>query len=279
MWGATIGHSDQKDDGSISIHAPRVGRDSSSLPNLTKVFSISIHAPRVGRDPGAVIVRVASNISIHAPRVGRDEFQTFENYQSEHFNPRAPCGARLLLLSGNDNFGVISIHAPRVGRDEAYTATIAADSDFNPRAPCGARRESVYTWKNNSNFNPRAPCGARLIDEFIMQCEDANFNPRAPCGARLLLLSGNDNFGVISIHAPRVGRDHIGHNGDITFKVFQSTRPVWGATPPLILWCSHRLISIHAPRVGRDHQDSDIIDPDIGISIHAPRVGRDVRYK
>ena len=73
MWGATIGHSDQKDDGSISIHAPRVGRDSSSLPNLTKVFSISIHAPRVGRDFLEIHKLDGTlNISIHAPRVGRD---------------------------------------------------------------------------------------------------------------------------------------------------------------------------------------------------------------
>ena len=56
---------------------------------------------------------------------------------------------------------------------------------------------------------------------------------------------------VISIHAPRVGateRSFIRAGYD----EFQSTPPVWGATPPgRCLWASAS-ISIHAPRVGGD---------------------------
>ena len=33
------------------------------------------------------------------------------------FNPRAPCGARLLILYALPRYVGISIHAPRVGRD------------------------------------------------------------------------------------------------------------------------------------------------------------------
>ena len=35
-------------------------------------ITISIHAPRVGRDPGAANTKGGRHISIHAPRVGRD---------------------------------------------------------------------------------------------------------------------------------------------------------------------------------------------------------------
>ena len=35
---------------------------------------------------------------------------------------------------------------------------------------------------------------------------------------------------IISIHAPRMGRDISGWVGDVTSWIFQSTRPVWGAT-------------------------------------------------
>ena len=104
------------------------------------------------------------------------------------------------------------------------------------------------------------------------RCTD--FNPRAPCGAR---------------QVPCVA--------DANRTLFQSTRPVWGATT----WrtrrrtcstyfnprapCGARLyihrsgrrkagISIHAPRVGRDPGGRHVQQPD-QTSIHAPRVGRD----
>ena len=108
--------------------------------------------------PGA-----AAPISIHAPRVGRDftarrctasapEFQSTRpvwgattasmsiHRRSGHFNPRAPCGARLTYQLVTDSFDRISIHAPRVGRDFNAFSLRLASFNFNPRAPCGARR-------------------------------------------------------------------------------------------------------------------------------------------
>ena len=108
--------------------------------SITSTLKISIHAPRVGRDLTEEINAVSSLISIHAPRVGRDSKaqscrqrqQLFQSTrpvwgatgggisylsQCNHFNPRAPCGARLRFFQPV-NFDVdISIHAPRVGRD------------------------------------------------------------------------------------------------------------------------------------------------------------------
>ena len=60
----------------------------------------------------------------------------------------------------------------------------------------------------------------------------------------------------------------------IIVRLFQSTRPVRGATTGLRMTTRLILISIHAPRAGRDiyhqrqHHKQDI-------SIHAPRAGRD----
>ena len=56
---------------SISIHAPRVGRDTTVLL-FDEFQSISIHAPRVGRDRAGSKTGDIIGISIHAPRVGRD---------------------------------------------------------------------------------------------------------------------------------------------------------------------------------------------------------------
>ena len=102
----------------------------------------------------------------------------------------------------------------------------------------------------------------------------------------------------ISIHAPRVGRDEIADVEIMLEQIFQSTRPVWGATwtqgrPPAIstfqstrpVWGATTdasaviatiNISIHAPRVGRDGQGAKSAEFGYDISIHAPRVGRDV---
>ena len=82
--------------------------------------------------------------------------------------------------------------------------------------------------------------------------------------------------------------------------LFQSTRPVWGATDRNVVTLSCVPISIHAPRVGRDpfgisftqkHMAFQSTRPVWGatepkhigyftytISIHAPRVGRDSKF-
>ncbi len=57
---------------------------------------------------------------------------------------------------------------------------------------------------------------------------------------------------LISIHAPRVGRDAVEINFSTYVELFQSTRPVWGATASHLTRRSSRRISIHAPRAGCD---------------------------
>ena len=190
-------------------------------------------------------------ISIHAPLAGRDEEYLDFLITQQDFNPRAPCGARPATLRrrrrstdfnprapcgarphthGQEGYqsGAISIHAPLAGRDEEYLDFLITQQDFNPRAPCGARPATLRRRRRSTDFNPRAPCGARH-DRVILVHQQDDFNPRAPCGARPLL-----RF----IPQP--------------FPIFQSTRPLRGATlrrqgVRLLLG-----ISIHAPLAGRD---------------------------
>ena len=84
----------------------------------------------------------------------------------------------------------------------------------------------------------------------------------------------NSQFPAISIHAPRVGRDCIIGIATFVTGIFQSTRPVWGATESFEDCDGAAAISIHAPRVGRDGQSQSSHHIQC-ISIHAPRVGRD----
>ena len=78
-----------------------------------------------------------------------------------------------------------------------------------------------------------------------------SFNPRAPCGARRGFLD-----------AP------------LCFCMFQSRRPVRGATLLGGQQTRQHNVSIHAPRAGRDYARSNAPDT-ATVSIHAPRAGRD----
>ncbi len=253
----------------------------------------------MGRDLSTSIVAPPPlPISIHAPRVGRDFRWTSGCTFRRHFNPRAPCGARLrqLMTGGGRD---ISIHAPRVGRDANTRIKLYGKRVFQSTRPVWgatrsvrAKRRTTHEFQStrpvwgatpaahptsimSRNFNPRAPCGARPPNLLAAGIKLVDFNPRAPCGARRGKTVVTSSGIAISIHAPRVGRDG---------------RAI----------CDVRLasISIHAPRVGRDRgfrqpgcrtvqfQSTRPVWGATGfrnlqrvsgfISIHAPRVGRDV---
>ena len=59
-------------------------------------------------------------------------------------------------------------------------------------------------------------------------------------------------------------------------KLFQSTRPMRGATTGDDRAAQQADISIHAPHAGRDQRDKRLQER-IDISIHAPHAGRDCR--
>ena len=78
-------------------------------------------------------------------------------------------------------------------------------------------------------FNPRAPCGARLHyrhNTTLLFC----FNPRAPCGARphfALMYAQSSTFqSTRPVWGATPSKEFCKF-----FRGFQSTRPVWGATP------------------------------------------------
>ena len=147
---------------------------------------------------------------------------------SRCFNPRAPCGARQHGFCITTASKMFQSTRPMRGATSQRSAARREDRSFNPRAPCGARPQRYNTFIPFQGFNPRAPCGAR---------RSYSFSPERQ-------------------------------------KMFQSTRPVWGATYILRSLGYQGNVSIHAPRVGRDHKACTRVNPYF-VSIHAPRVGRD----
>ena len=234
VWGAT--HSPASDPGCarISIHAPRVGRDSSfrRCPCTAAAFQST-------RPVWGATTRTTGRACRHGqfqstrPVWGATRAGSLSLSLSTYFNPRAPCGARRLARSVASIALIISIHAPRVGRDAADLGLHQCLRQFQSTRPVwGATHGDFHNQNKAVHFNPRAPCGARLGFRFEQRLLNFDFNPRAPCGARPGSKTGDIIGESISIHAPRVGRDR--------FQVVANQIV---------------LISIHAPRVGRDGRE------------------------
>ncbi len=123
------------------------------------------------------------------------------------FNPRAPCGARLLVESFIVVLLSISIHAPRVGRDLVVQIDRAVLSLFQSTRPVWGATQLSYRRDRTGKFQSTRPVwGATLSHSVDLQIW-GNFNPRAPCGARHQGEGISPLPLLISIHAPRVGRD------------------------------------------------------------------------
>ena len=172
----------------------------------------------------------------------------------------------------------VSIHAPRAGRDGVWRSENGFCNGFNPRAPCGARLVLVGECRSCCRFNPRAPCGARLPALNSSDLEKVFQSTRPVRGATLgeVVLPRKSR---VSIHAPRAGRDTVfirttrtdrsfnprapcgaRHDGWVPINEdteFQSTRPVRGATGRHSAPEQRAPVSIHAPRAGRDRRGTE----------------------
>ena len=107
---------------------------------------ISIHAPLAGCD----FRRACKNdwwcISIHAPLAGCDYLSGSSKCRRYHFNPRTPCGVRLIFKS-------CFIHS----------------TDFNPRTPCGVRpaiAANLNLFGKISIHAPLAGCDSKIAEIF-----------------------------------------------------------------------------------------------------------------
>ena len=168
---------------------------------------------------------------------------------------------------------------------------------FNPRAPRGARPAGDDTGKVlTALFQSTRPARGATRKISCRSLRESLFQSTRPARGATLTLLANKNHRVISIHAPREGRDQIrvqrryrhrisihapreGRDSvammEVVGVVYFNPRAPRGARPP-----RHRpperpeSISIHAPREGRDCCVRDRFQ-NIFISIHAPREGRD----
>ena len=230
----------------ISIHAPHTGRDELGLGNKKKDIVFQSTRPIRGATqarPGSS--RSPNNFNPRAPYGARPYAHILTASPQTHFNPRAPYGARPLFQYHRPaRMCIFQSTRPIRGATIAALAVIWPDFHFNPRAPYGARpafpSSSIYS---TMHFNPRAPYGARPAADQIDPQNITYFNPRAPYGARRQPSSEPPLPDFISIHAPHTGRDTMMTSRTSCPRLFQSTRPIRGAT--LLRYSLRRSSSLH----------------------------------
>ena len=171
------------------------------------------------------------------------------------FNPRARTGRDALVRQMAEAGIEVSIHAPRAGRDFARNRGIVrADDCFNPRAPRGARlAHAVHRSTHGSLFQSTRPGGARrgIAEQCLSGCRC--FNPRAPRGARRQRSHDPNRLQSWFQSTRPGGARHLARSQCRRQRdMFQSTRPVRGATARSLIPSYSVTVSIHAPRTGRD---------------------------
>jgi len=148
-----------------------------------------------------------ANVSIHAPHAGRDARQFGRHLPRREFQSTRPMRGATISVACVQAGAEVSIHAPHAGRDsrKGGSMTIATVSIHAPHA----------------GRDPAGPTGAT---------GPQGFNPRAPCGARLGYNVPMSRCMRVSIHAPHAGRDPGPWTLTHIAGMFQSTRPMRGAT-------------------------------------------------
>ncbi len=101
-------------------------------------------------------------ISIHASHAGRDVDSSRAMQDTSYFNPRVPCGTRLVLVFCLC-IGYLIFQSTRPMRDATGNVpdTLSQLINFNPRVPCGTRPQILAYRRRRLYFNPRVPCGTR----------------------------------------------------------------------------------------------------------------------
>ena len=145
-------------------------------------------------------------ISIHAPRVGRDEMFGLMPCKPSRFQSTRPVWGATDTEDAPPMSEGISIHAPRVGRDCASVAHRGASDHFNPRAPCGARLVRFALISEMYTFQSTRPVWGATV-ETMADGKQYLFQSTRPVWGATTAMNCVKDVHIISIHAPRVGRD------------------------------------------------------------------------
>ena len=205
-------------------------------------------------------------------RVGRDRTTWYFAPTLPHFNPRAPCGARLTMEELASLCARISIHTPRMGARRQSMRIKNSPEAISIHAPRMGRDSIISTSTAcGTHFNPRAPCGARHADD-LPRADVLAFQSTRPHRARQAMTLSKRIAKKFQSTRPRGARRYQ-YGRIFCTATFQSTRPRGARRRSRRRRSAYHDFNPRA-RVGRDGIELDascVLD----LSIHAPAWGRD----
>ena len=177
------------------------------LKQALRMQSISIHAPRVGRDNDQRKEKESiENFNPRAPCGARRDHRVGV-VRDGRFQSTRPVWGATAYMRKYRAANYISIHAPRVGRDKRQPRKAHQPREFQSTRPVwGATATRSSAASLTAYFNPRAPCGARPCDT-PLSLHFALFQSTRPVWGATQADRAARRGSRISIHAPRVGRD------------------------------------------------------------------------
>ena len=169
---------------------------------------ISIHAPRMGSDPSSLSGFEAISLFQSTLLAWGATFRSAGGSDTLEFQSTLPAwGATRLWLWGMHNAN-ISIHAPSMGSDGNSGNLRRQVSNFNPRSPHGERlRHAERESHRLRKFQSTLPAwGATDLPLCFRSCYTISIHaPRM--GSDLRVGATTARCLLISIHAPRMGSD------------------------------------------------------------------------
>ena len=171
----------------ISTHAPLAGRDLCFGVALEIRF-ISTHAPLAGRDAAGPAMGIIGNLfQPTRPLRGATAAARGKAATDDHFNPRAPCGARRTKRNTAKSRGRISTHAPLAGRDDRLAVSATRVGRISTHAPLAGRDSkrvqiTMHIFAITDKFQMllhRMP-PVRAFCSFLMQENHADFGCEPP---------------------------------------------------------------------------------------------------
>ena len=124
-------------------------------------------------------------VSIHALLAESDMIRMSTRLPVSCFNPRPPCGERLVGVRKDLWRSEVSIHALLAESDYDLVKSKDPRQSFNPRPPCGERHNVSVTLKTNTMVSIHALLAESDSSKEISGAVESSFNPRPPCGERL----------------------------------------------------------------------------------------------
>ena len=172
-------------------------------------LTVSIHAPRVGRDTRHhALTRTATCFNPRAPRGARRVEISLMLWIVLFQSTRPAWGATTSILILSTSLRCFNPRAPR-GARPVRAACRWASQRFNPRAPRGARQGNWPVPCMLGAFQSTRPAWGATSRGLGRLPEDSQFQSTRPAWGATKAAREAQQVICVSIHAPRVGRDDV----------------------------------------------------------------------